>query len=184
MFKKYIEIFITFIKTSTFTFGGGYATLPMLKSEVVLNKKWITEDELTDLFTMSQVLPGLLFVNSAIFVGYRRAGVIGAVLAVVGVLIPAGLSAIILLLLLNRYLNLPVVQNFLKGIIAGITALITISLIDLFKKSIKGIWTLLILIAAFAGFEFLNIKAYALIFSGIFLGLMYSYFSHKKEIVR
>ena len=87
--KILFELFVTFMKIGGFTFGGGYAMLPMIQKEVVNNKKWATDGEVLDYFAISQVTPGVIAVNTATFIGYRLAGVMGGVFATIGVIFPS-----------------------------------------------------------------------------------------------
>ena len=77
--KLIVDLFVAFMKIGSFTFGGGYAMLPMIQKEVVDNHKWATENEVLDYFAISQVTPGVIAVNTATFVGYKIAGLIGAI---------------------------------------------------------------------------------------------------------
>ena len=79
--KELISLFLTFARIGAFTFGGGYAMLPMLQREVVQSRKWATEDEVLDYFAIGQCTPGVIFVNTATFIGYKRKGIPGAIFA-------------------------------------------------------------------------------------------------------
>ena len=87
--KELWELFITFAKVGVMTFGGGYAMLPILQREVVENKKWASEEELVDYFAIGQCTPGVIAVNTATFVGQKRRGVAGGILATLGVVFPS-----------------------------------------------------------------------------------------------
>ncbi|MBR4132704.1 MAG: chromate transporter, partial [Oscillospiraceae bacterium] len=87
--KKYWELFVSFFKVGLLTFGGGYAMLPMLQREVVEKRGWITEEQILDCYAIGQCTPGVIAVNTATFVGFRQAGVLGAAAATVGVVAPS-----------------------------------------------------------------------------------------------
>ena len=87
--KKLLDLFLTFARIGGLTFGGGYAMLPMLQKEVVENRGWATEEELADYFAIGQCTPGVIAVNTATFVGYREAGILGGVMATLGVIFPS-----------------------------------------------------------------------------------------------
>ena len=89
MFKKFAELFLTFAKVGTMTFGGGYAMLPILQREVVENKGWAAEEELTDYFAIGQCTPGIIAVNTATFIGRKQLGFWGALAATLGVVFPS-----------------------------------------------------------------------------------------------
>lgn len=86
--KELISLFLTFARIGAFTFGGGYAMLPMLQREVVQSRKWATEDEVLDYFAIGQCTPGVIFVNTATFIGYKRKGIPGAIFATAGRCVP------------------------------------------------------------------------------------------------
>ena len=87
--KIYIELFLTFAKIGAFTFGGGYAMLPMLQKEVVDKKHWATDEEIMDYYAVGQCTPGVIFVNTATFIGYYQKGIIGGIIATLGVVFPS-----------------------------------------------------------------------------------------------
>ena len=85
----YLQLFLSFIQVGIFSFGGGYAAMPLIQSQVVTNHRWLTMSEFTDLITISQMTPGPIAVNSATFVGLKIAGVFGAVVATFGCILPS-----------------------------------------------------------------------------------------------
>ena len=87
--KELLVLFLTFAKVGVMTFGGGYAMLPILQREVVENKGWATDEELTDYFAIGQCTPGVIAVNTATFIGYRYKGLAGGILATLGVISPS-----------------------------------------------------------------------------------------------
>src|SRR5690606_34625714 len=87
--KKLLELFLTFLKIGAFTFGGGYAMIPLIQHEIVEKKKWLTDDEMIDMLTIAESTPGVIAVNSATFVGYKIGGLAGAALATLAVVLPA-----------------------------------------------------------------------------------------------
>ena len=87
--KKLWDMFLTFARIGGLTFGGGYAMLPMLQREVVEKQGWATEEELADYYAIGQCTPGIIAVNTATFVGYRQAGIIGGIFATLGVIFPS-----------------------------------------------------------------------------------------------
>src|SRR3712207_9029937 len=97
------------MKIGGFTFGGGYAMLPMIQKEVVNSKKWATQTEVLDYFAISQVTPGVIAVNTATFIGYRMAGILGGVAATLGVIFPSMIIIAVIAAFLNNFASLPVV---------------------------------------------------------------------------
>src|SRR5690625_488596 len=87
-FKTLIKLFLTFLKISPITFGGGYAMISLIQVEVVQKNNWLEEEDLLDIITVSQSIPGAIAINAAIFIGYRVAGIIGAIFSLLGIVLP------------------------------------------------------------------------------------------------
>ena len=87
--KELLELFCAFFKIGAFTFGGGYAMLPMLEKEIVENHRWSTKDDIMDYFAVGQCTPGVIAVNTATFIGFYQRGIIGAIIATLGVIAPS-----------------------------------------------------------------------------------------------
>lgn len=122
--KKYIELFTAFFKTGLFTFGGGYAMLPLLKAEVCEKHKWISEDELLDYFSIGQCTPGIIAINVSTFCGYKLYGIKGAVISTTAMVLPSLIIIIVIAAALSRYMQIPVIANAFAGIRLGVTALL------------------------------------------------------------
>ena len=134
--KTLIEMFLIFARIGGFTFGGGYAMLPMLQREVVENKKWATQEELMDYYAIGQCTPGIIAVNVATFVGYKEKGFFGAVFSTLGVITPSIIIVGIIAMFISNFQDYEVVQYAFSGIRAAVVALIASSVIKLFKKSV------------------------------------------------
>lgn len=147
--KELFEIFITFFKIGAFTLGGGYAMLPLIEKEVVENKKWATQEEIIDIFAIAQSVPGVVAVNTSIFVGYKRAKLKGGIAAVLGAVLPSFLIILaIYQLLFSLSNNIYVIKAF-AGVRAGVTALILVTAIKLIKNTIKDVFSAVIAVIAF-----------------------------------
>lgn len=107
MLKEMADLFFTFARIGGLTFGGGYAMLPMLQKEVVENRGWATEEELTDYYAIGQCTPGIIAINTATFVGYRRFGVLGGVVATAGVVFPSLVIITIIAAFISNFADLP-----------------------------------------------------------------------------
>ncbi len=145
--KTLLQMFLVFARIGGFTFGGGYAMLPMLQREVVENKKWATQEELMDYYAIGQCTPGIIAVNVATFVGYKEKGFFGAVFSTLGVITPSVIIVGIIAMFISNFQDLTVVQYAFSGIRAAVVALIASSVIKLFKKSVIDGVTGLIFIA-------------------------------------
>lgn len=119
-----IKLFWLFFKIGLFTFGGGYAMMPLMQEQFVHQKKWLTEAEIADYFAISNSLPGVIAINSSIFIGKKVAGFSGAIMAALGITLPAFLSIILILTILQGLEHNLLVEKFFIGIRAASTALI------------------------------------------------------------
>lgn len=138
------DLFLTFAKVGVMTFGGGYAMLPILQREVVENKKWASEDDLSDYFAVAQCTPGVIAVNTATFVGYKQMGILGGVVATLGVVFPSIIIITLIAAFLSNFADIPAVQHALNGVNAAVVALIASSVIKLGKSTLKNTPSVLI----------------------------------------
>ena len=120
----YLELFWSFFKIGLFSFGGGYAALPLIQDAVVTGKAWLTMSQFTDLLTISQMTPGPIALNASTFVGTQVAGVLGAIVATLGCVTPSCIIVLILAKLYYRYKNLNAMQNILFGLRPAVVSLI------------------------------------------------------------
>ncbi len=142
--KNILKLFTSFFKIGLFTFGGGYAMLPMLERELIEGKGWVTEDEILDYFAIAQCTPGVIAVNTATFVGRKVAGFWGAVFATLGVVSPSIIIITIIAALLSNFADIPTVQHALNGINAAVCVLIGSSVLKLVKKAVVDPFTTVI----------------------------------------
>lgn len=145
--KQLLELFLSFAKIGGFTFGGGIAMLPMLQKEIVEKKKWATQEELMDYYAIGQCTPGIIAINTATFVGYKQKGVIGGIVATLGMAFPSVVIITVIAALVSNFQDLQVVQWAFGGIRAAVVALILSSVIKLMKKSVIDIPTAVIFLA-------------------------------------
>ncbi len=137
MLKEYLSLFTSFFKIGAFTFGGGYAMLPMLERELIERRGWTTEEEILDYFSIAQCTPGVIAVNTATFVGHKRAGALGAAFATFGVVAPSLIIIMLIAALLSNFAEYEAVGHALVGIRAAVCVLIGTSVCKLIKKSVK-----------------------------------------------
>ncbi len=144
----FFNLFWTYLKIGTFTLGGGYAMLPLIQREVVDRKGWIDEEEFLNLIALAQAAPGLIAVNSAIFIGWRVGGWKGVCGAVLGAVLPSFLIILAIAMVFQEWKEYPAVEAAFKGIRPAVVALIAAPLFKM-AKSAKISWlTALIPIAA------------------------------------
>lgn len=134
--KEYLSLFFTFAKIGVMTFGGGYAMLPILQREVVEDKKWATDEEMVDYFAISQCTPGVIAVNIATFIGQKRRGIWGGVVATLGVVFPSILIITALAGVIEAFSHVGWVQNAFGGIRICVCVLILNAVVKLFSKAI------------------------------------------------
>lgn len=142
--KKLIELFITFMKIGSLTFGGGYAMLPVIQKEVVENKKWITDEEIVEYYAIGQCTPGLIAVNTSTFVGNRIAGIAGGIIATIGFIFPAFIIICILAGLIENFADYTLVKNAFAGIRVCACVLIFNAVIKMWNTSVRDFFTFLI----------------------------------------
>ncbi|MFD3156057.1 chromate transporter [Haloimpatiens sp. FM7330] len=136
--NKILTMFWSFFKIGAFTFGGGYAMIPLIEAEVVTKRNWISKEEFLDIIVISQTFPGALAVNSSTFIGYKIGGLLGALLALLGVVLPSFLIIIAIAALFMQFRNNHIVDLIFKGIGAAVPMLILIAVVSLFSSLKKN----------------------------------------------
>lgn len=146
-----LDLFCAFFRIGLFTFGGGYAMLPLLQREIVDKKHWATEEELLDYFAVGQCTPGVIAVNTATFVGFKEKKLSGAIFATLGIVSPSLVIITVIAALLSNFSHIAAVQNAFAGIRVAVCVLILNSIVKLWKKSVVDKLTLGVFIAVFLG---------------------------------
>lgn len=168
--KTLWELFLTFFKIGLFTFGGGYAMLGVIEENCVDKKGWITHDDMMNVTVIAESTPGPVAINCATFAGYRTAGVPGAVLATLGVVLPSFIIIYLISMFLDRFLEITVVANAFKGIRIAVGFLILNAGIKMVKKMKRTPLPMTLLIASFIAMMLINIFSWK--FSTIFMLLI------------
>ena len=153
-----LDLFLTFARIGIVTCGGGYAMLPILQREIVENKKWGTDEELADYYAISQCTPGVIAVNVATFIGRKQRGVVGGVVATLGVVFPSLVIIALLAGVIQAYSELQWVKHAFAGVRVCVCVLIFNSVLKLFRKAVFDKYTLGIYLAVLAGAVFLNLS--------------------------
>lgn len=143
------SLYAAFFRIGILTFGGGLTMLPMLKYELVEKRNWITEEVLLDCYAIGQCTPGIIAVNTATFVGYKRKGVLGGIVATLGMASPSILIITVVAMFLQALMSYSVVQHALMGIRGGVCALMLNTVYTLGKKSLVNPLCVAICVAAF-----------------------------------
>jgi chromate transporter len=134
--KEYLDLLATFLKLGALTFGGGYAMIPVVERELIKKKGWIDMDEVMNYYAIAQVTPGVIAVNLSTFVGYKRKGPAGGILATIGFVIPGILLVTIIALCLGKFTDAPMVQHTFAGMRVAVGALI----LDTVIKIVRGVF--------------------------------------------
>lgn len=147
--KELLKLFIAFFKIGALTFGGGYAMLPMLEREVVVNHKWATMEELMDYFAIGQCTPGVIAVNTATFVGYKKFGNIGGIIATLGVICPSVIIISLIASVLSVIYENPIVQHAFAGIGVAVCAILVQAILKIGKAGLSDWFTWAVAAVAF-----------------------------------
>lgn len=132
------QVFSSFFKIGAFTFGGGYAMIPLIQNEAVEKRHWVTDEDILEVVAIAESTPGPIAINSATFVGYKAAGILGSVCATLGVVLPSFVVILVLSFVLQQFQQVQAVQYAFQGIRAGVLALLVKALWTMYKKSPKG----------------------------------------------
>ncbi|MDE7270604.1 MAG: chromate transporter [Acetatifactor sp.] len=138
------QLYLAFFRIGGLTFGGGLAMLPMLKYELVEKKKWLTEDALLDCYAIGQCTPGIIAVNTATFVGYRKRGVAGGIIATLGMVTPSLVIITLVAACLENFMDNVWLQHALMGVRGIVCALMLNTVINLARKSLTDVFTCVI----------------------------------------
>ena len=141
---EFLRLFLAFAKVGGFTFGGGLAMLPILQREIAEKRKWVTADELMDYYAIGQCTPGIIAVNVATFVGYKRKGFFGGVVATLGVVAPSVVIITVIAACISNFQDVKAVQWAFDGIRPAVAALVLNATLKITKKSLVDVWTVLI----------------------------------------
>lgn len=170
-FKTLVELYLAFLKIGSFTFGGGYAMLPMMQDELINSRHWITDDELLDYYAVGQSTPGIIAVNVATFVGFKQGGIPGGIVATLGIITPSIVIITLLATLINSVDKYPLVQKALKGINVSVAALVTDANFNFVKKTCRGLASVMIMALSFLLIYFFNVPSYFIILETAVLAL-------------
>ena len=179
--KTLVELFFVFFKIGAVTFGGGLAMLPIIEKELVIKRKWVTKDTLLDYFAIGQATPGIIAVNVATFLGYSRAGILGAIIATLGVVTPSIIIISIIAKFLSGFSENVTVKKALAGINVVVAALLTKVLWGFRKKIFSSILAFILFLLAFLGVAFFNVNTILIVVASIFIGLGFFFLNNNSS---
>ena len=166
------ELFSAFFRIGAFTFGGGYAMLSLIQKEVVENKKWASDEEVLDYYAVAQCTPGVIAVNTATFVGYKTKGVIGAICATFGVVLPSLIIISVIAAVLQNFMEYAIVGHILAGIRVAVAVLIINAVITMGKKAIADkLCVVLALLAFIVSVVFSSVSPVFIVLAAALVGL-------------
>lgn len=173
--KKLFELFFMFARIGAFTFGGGYAMLPILQREIVEKKGWATEEELMDYYAIGQCTPGIIAINTATFIGYKQKGIPGAIFATFGMVFPSLVIITTIATFFTDFQKYTIVNHAFGGIRVVVVALITDAIIKMWKKSVKDWKGIVIFAISFLAIVFLDISPIYIIVTSAIIGIIIKY---------
>lgn len=170
--KMLLELFWSFFKIGLFTFGGGYAMIPLLQSEIVERKNWVSEEEIMDYYSIGQCTPGIIAVNVSTFTGYKLRGIKGAVAATLGIVCPSLIIITALANILNILIENEAVNHAFSGIRIVVIALMADVIINMWRKNIKDFWQFMVFAIAVTAMVFWGASPFWIIIAAAFFGLV------------
>ena len=170
--NRLFDLFITFFKVGAFTFGGGYAMLPLIQREVIETHHWLSSDEFIELIAIAEITPGPVAINTATFVGYRTAGVLGASMATLGVVLPSFSIILLIALFFPRIASHPLTQRMFYGIRPAVVALIGSAIYKLGKNVLVNGFSYSVTVGVFLGLLLMGIPPIPMIFFAAAAGVL------------
>ena len=175
------EIFKIFFIIGIQLLGGGYVIVPLLKKYIVDERGWMSEEELVDFFAMSQCIPGIIAGNIAVCAGYKARGILGAVCALAGIIVPCFIFIIVLANILTEIIDYPIIQNAFKGIRVAVVVLIIVTIKELWEKSVNNIFAYLLFVLIIFSLFFLPVSPTIIIISAGILGFLFGKIKGEKN---
>lgn len=175
---KIFSMFWIFFKIGAFTFGGAYAMIPLIEAEVVDKHKWITKEEFLNIVVISQSFPGALAVNINTFIGYKLGGILGAILALLGTVLPSFIIILLIASFFTKFRSNYYINLIFKGISAAVPMLVLVAIVSLSKSIKKNHTNLIIIIITILCIEFFKLHPVLI----IILSGVYGYFFCRKKV--
>lgn len=182
LMKIYWELICAFMRIGAFTFGGGYAMLPLIQKEIVDKKRWATEEEIMDYYAVSQCTPGIIMVNTATFIGYYLKGIPGAIVATLSVVTPSIVIISLIASILTTYSSLAIVQHALAGIRVAVCVLVLNAVIKLWKNGIKDAYGIIVFAFVLAAVSFTSISTVITVILSAVAGLIYTTLKQRGQV--
>lgn len=165
-------LFTAFASVGVMTFGGGYAMIPILERELVDKRGWASNDELMDYYAVGQCTPGIIAVNTATFIGHKQRGIVGGIVATLGILFPSLVIISIIAAVLSNFADIPAVKSAFAGIRVCVCVLIFNSVIKLWKSAVKDKASIVIFALVLIGSMFFDISPIVFVILCAFAGII------------
>lgn len=178
--NKILTLFATFLKIGAFTFGGGYAMIPLIQKEISENRGWVSDEDILDIIAIAESTPGPIAINAATFVGYKVCGFWGAAFSTFGVVLPSFIVITLISFVLREFEKIKLVQYAFFGIRAGVLALIVKALWSMYQKCPKSPVSYFIAGFAFVMAAIIKINVLYVIIGCALLGLISSFFAGRR----
>ena len=185
--KEYLSLFLTMLKIGLFTFGGGYAMIALLENEFVAKKKWIEKDEFLDVAAIAESTPGPIAINAATYIGFKKAGIVGSIVATLGICIPSFVIIYAISLFFDAFLSFTLVAYAFKGIQICVVYLILSAGLKMLKQMKKTKFNITIILITLICMVVLSLFAvkfstiFYILISGVFGVVVYFLGKLKKE---
>lgn len=179
--KNNLSLFLTFLKIGTFTFGGGYAMISLIQKEIVEKRQWVSDEDISNIITISETTPGPISINVSTYVGYKIGGNLGALCATLGAICSPFFVIILLSTILQNFQNNNIFQNAFWGIRAGVIALIIKVLLNMYKKCPKNLYSYIAILISLIMILVFHINSIYVIIGCIIVRLIVFYITNRKE---
>jgi chromate transporter len=181
-FRLYLTLFLTTFQLSAFTFGGGYVIVSLMKKKFVEKLKWIEEKEMLDMIAVAQSSPGAIAINTSIILGYKMGGVLGALVTVFGTALPPLIIISVISLFYDRFRNNTIIEALMRGMQAGVAAVIADVVISLTLKVVKtkNAVSVIIMTASFIAAFFFRVNVGLIILASALIGLAMHFINRRK----
>lgn len=170
--KELVELFFIFSRIGGFTFGGGYAMLPIIQNEIVEKRKWAKNEEIIDYYAIGQCTPGIIAINTATFIGYKRKGTIGAIFATLGMVFPSLVIITIIAKFFQHFQDYNIIQNAFGGIRIVVVALVANTVKNMFKQSVKDKVGIIVFLFAFIAIGLIKLSPIPVIIISAIIGII------------
>lgn len=181
MIRELLNLFTIFFKIGLFSIGGGYVMLPMLRREMVEDRHWLSDEELIDYYAIAQATPGIIAINTATFVGYKRRGIPGALASTAGMVTPSLIIITLIALFFAQFQENPLVQRAFRGIRVAVALLLSFTVWSLIRKTVHNLLGGILCGAAFLSIVVFELSPIPVLISAALIGLVAGRLTARKE---